>query len=178
MEFFKEASDSESLAEAAEDNGGIFFVPALAGLGAPYWDPFARGSIFGITRSTSKAHLTRAALESICFQVNTILELLKLDFKGSIDQVRVDGGASANNLLLQFQSDISKIEILSTDKLESTSLGVAYMAGIGVGFYTEKMLLKLHGGKRIFKPEMDKLIRKNLLSKWNEAIKRTMNWEN
>jgi len=178
MEFFKEASDSESLAEAAEDNGGIFFVPALAGLGAPYWDPFARGSIFGITRSTSKAHLTRAALESICFQVNTILELLKLDFKGSIDQVRVDGGASANNLLLQFQSDISEIEILSTDKLESTSLGVAYMAGIGVGFYTEKMLLKLHGGKRIFKPEMDKLIRKNLLSKWNEAIKRTMNWEN
>ncbi len=177
MEFFKEASDSESLAEAAEDNGGIFFVPALAGLGAPYWDPFARGSIFGITRSTSKAHLTRAALESICFQVNTILGLLKLDYKGNIDQINVDGGASANNLLLQFQSDISDIEILRTNKLESTSLGVAFMAGIGIGFYSEENLLKLNESKHNFKPEMDKMIRKNLLGKWNEAVKRAMNWE-
>ena len=116
-------------------------------------------------------------MQLLYWELNTILELLKLDYKGNIDQLKVDGGASANNLLLQFQADISEIEVCSSEQLESTSLGAAFMAGIGIGFYSEEILLNRNKNKREFKPEMDKLARKNLLNKWNEAVKRTMNWE-
>lgn len=177
LEFFKEATDSESLASAAKDNGGVYFVPALAGLGAPYWDPYARGSIFGITRSTSKAHLTRAALESICFQVNDMLVALDKDYPGSIKALKADGGAAENSLMLQFQSDVSNLEITRAEQLETTALGAAYLAGLGVSFWKKEEVVSMNTQSTIFKPEMDLKRRNELLSKWKKAISRTQGWE-
>lgn len=177
LEFFQEAAESELLAEAAEDNGGVYFVPALAGLGAPHWDPYARGSIFGITRGTSKAHLTRAALESICFQVNDVLNAKKTDFPSPINEMRVDGGASANNLLLQFQSDLSELKIVRTANLESTALGVAFLAGLGCGMWIEEELEDKWKLDAEFDPDMKNERRQKLLSMWDKAIQRSSNWE-
>lgn len=177
MEFFVEAADSETLAEAADDNGGIYFVPALTGLGAPHWDPNARGSIFGITRGTTKAHLTRAALESICFQVNDVLQAMAKDLDDPIHQLRVDGGAAANDLLLQFQSDISQINVLKPSQLETTALGAAMLAGLGVGFWSMTDLENKWKLTQEFSPQLSKNQVAQTLLKWNEAVGRSKNWE-
>jgi len=177
LEFFAEASDSEKLAKAAEDNGGVYFVPALTGLGAPHWDQYARGAIFGITRGTSKANLTRAALESICFQVNDVLETMEKDTGNQIKELRVDGGAVANNLLVQFQSDISGIDVIRPTNLETTALGAAYLAGIGCGLWKENMISKKWHKDRIFVPMMAKGTVKKHLKFWNKAVSRTLSWE-
>ncbi len=134
--FFEQAADSEKLAGSVADNGGVYFVPALTGLGAPHWDPHARGAIFGITRGTSRAHVTRAALESICFQVDDLLQILAADSNEPVSQLRIDGGAAVNNLLVQFQADISAIEVVRPANLETTALGAAYLAGIAAGLWT------------------------------------------
>jgi glycerol kinase len=176
MEFFVEASHSELLAEAAENNGGIYFVPALTGLGAPYWDPKATGAIFGITRSTTKGHLTRAALESICFQVNDVILAMNQDVDFDISEVRVDGGAAANSLLVQFQSDVSNIEVIRPSQLETTALGVAFMASIGLGIHTTKSLEKMWKLDKKFSPQLDRLTIRRMIAKWNEAVKRSLNW--
>ena len=177
LEFFEEASDSEKLAKAAEDNGGVYFVPALTGLGAPHWDQYARGAIFGITRGTSKANLTRAALESICFQVNDVLETMEKDTGSKISELRVDGGAVANNLLVQFQADISGIDVIRPTNLETTALGAAYLAGIGCGLWKENMISKKWHKDRTFVPVMSKGTVKKHLKYWNKAVSRTLNWE-
>lgn len=176
MEFFVEASHSEYLAEAAEDNGGIYFVPALTGLGAPYWDPNATGAIFGISRSTTKSHLTRAALESICFQVNDVLEAMKQDVDFEISELRVDGGASANSLLVQFQSDVSGLNVIRPSQIETTALGVAFMAGLGLNWFTLDSLQNTWKLDQRFKPELatDKVLKMKTL--WKEAVKRSLNW--
>ena len=176
MEFFVEAADSQTLAEAADDNGGIYFVPALTGLGAPYWDPNARGAIFGINRGTTKAHLTRAALESICFQVNDVLDAMSQDLDSEITELRVDGGAAANELLLQFQSDISKVNVLKPTQLETTALGVAFLASIGAGQNTVESLKNKWTLSKQFQPEMDGKRVAVLRSRWNEAVKRSLGW--
>ncbi len=178
LEFFQEAADSESLAEAADDNGGVYFVPALTGLGAPHWDPFARGSIFGITRGTSKAHFTRAALESICFQVNDILKAKRVDFPSSINEMRVDGGASANNLLLQFQADISELKIIRSSFMESTALGAAFLAGLGCGMWMEEELIGKWTSDGELNSSMEGERRQKLVSMWDKAVQRSINWEN
>jgi len=177
LEFFAEASDSEKLAKAAEDNGGVYFVPALTGLGAPYWDQYARGAIFGIIRGTTKGNLTRAALESICFQVNDVLETMEKDTGSKITELRVDGGAVANNLLVQFQSDISGIDVIRPTNLETTALGAAYLAGIGCGLWKENMISKKWHKDKTFVPVMPKGIIKKHLKFWNKAVSRTINWE-
>jgi glycerol kinase len=177
LEFFAEAADSEALAEAAEDNGGVYFVPALAGLGAPHWDPFARGSIFGITRATTKAHFTRAALESIGFQVNDLINAIAADFPTKLNELRVDGGASANNLLLQFQADISKLAIVRSSNQESTAIGVAFLAGIGCGMWTKESLVKKWKSDLKFEPDMDEHTRGKTLIMWEKAIGRSLKWE-
>ena len=177
LEFFIEASESEKLAEATEDNGGVYFVPALTGLGAPYWDQYAKGAIFGITRGTSKGNLTRAALESICFQVNDVLKTMAKDMKKSISELRVDGGAAANNLLLQFQADISEIDVIRPTNVETTALGAAYLAGIGVGIWKADRLSKKWHKDKVFVPKMDKAKVKTHLKFWDKAIVRTLNWD-
>ena len=177
LEFFEEASDSEKLAKASEDNGGVYFVPALTGLGAPHWDQYARGAIFGITRGTSKSNLTRAALESICFQVNDVLETMEKDTGNQIKELRVDGGAVANNLLVQFQADISGIDVIRPTNLETTALGAAYLAGIGCGLWNEKMISQKWHKDRSFVPVMTKGKVIKHLKFWNKAVSRTLNWE-
>jgi len=176
MEFFKDAVESETLARQVEDSGGVVFVPSLTGLGAPHWDPYARGSVFGITRGTSKAHLTRAALESICFQVNDVIETMKMDSGEAISELRVDGGAAANGLMVQFQSDISEIELVRSTNMETTALGVAYLAGLAVGLWTIEELQKKWKVEKVFKPTINKEETEKLKFRWNKAVERTKNW--
>jgi len=176
LDFFKDAAESETLAETVEDSGGVVFVPSLTGLGAPHWDPYARGSIFGLTRGTTKAHLTRAALESISFQVNDVIETMKKDSGESIPQLRVDGGAAANNLMLQFQSDISGIELVRSTNVETTALGVAYLAGLAVGLWNIEELQEKWHMDRVFKPSVRKEDSEKLIAQWSKAVERTKHW--
>ncbi len=176
LDFFKDAADSESLAGQVEDSGGVVFVPSLTGLGAPHWDPYARGSIFGITRGTTKAHLTRAALESICFQVNDVIETMKMDSGELIPELRVDGGAAANDLMVQFQADISGIDMVRSTNMETTALGVAYLAGLAVGLWKLEELQKKWKVDQIFKAQVKKEDTEKLKARWYKAVERTKNW--
>ena len=176
LEFFKDAAESESMAGQVDDSGGVVFVPSLTGLGAPHWDPYARGSIFGITRGTTKAHITRAALESICFQVNDVIETMKLDSGELIPELRVDGGAAANNLMVQFQSDISGIDLVRSTNVETTALGAAYLAGLAVGLWKIEDLQKTWKVEQVFKPQVKKEDTEKLKARWYKAVERTKNW--
>jgi len=176
LEFFKDAAESEVLAKQVEDSGGVVFVPSLTGLGAPHWDPYARGSIFGITRGTTKAHVTRAALESICFQVNEVIETMKKDSGESIPELRVDGGAAVNNLMLQFQSDISEIDLVRSTNVETTALGVAYLAGLAVGLWKIEELQEKWQVDQVFNPSINKEETEKLKARWSKAVERTKHW--
>lgn len=176
LEFFKDSAESEALAGQVEDSGGVVFVPSLTGLGAPHWDPYARGSVFGITRGTTKAHLTRASLESICFQVNDVIETMKMDSGEAISELRVDGGAAANNLMVQFQSDISEVDLVRSTNMETTALGVAYLAGLAVGMWKIEELQEKWQVEQVFKPKGDKGDHEKLKARWYKAVERTKNW--
>jgi len=176
LEFFKDSGESETLAGQVEDSGGVVFVPSLTGLGAPHWDPYARGSVFGITRGTTKAHLTRAALESICYQVNDVIETMKKDSGDTISELRVDGGAAANNLMVQFQSDISEIELVRSTNVETTALGVAYLAGLAVGLWKLEELQKKWKVDKVFKPTINKAETEMLKARWGKAVERAKHW--
>lgn len=173
---FKNAADSEALAASVGDNGGVYFVPALTGLGAPHWDPTARGAVFGITRGTTQAHLTRAALESIAFQVDELIDTMTLDGGRAISQLRIDGGAAKNNLMVQFQADISNTEITRPDNLETTALGAAYLAGLAVNFWSLPQLENCWQIDRTFKPLMSRKEADNLKLNWQKAISRAKHW--
>ncbi|MCO5249115.1 MAG: glycerol kinase GlpK [Chitinophagales bacterium] len=171
------AQDSEFFALKVPDTDGVYVVPAFAGLGAPYWDMYARGAIFGLTRGTTKSHLIRATLESLAYQTFDLLHAMEQDAQIVLKILKVDGGASANNLLMQFQSDIIQSEVLRPSVIETTALGAAYLAGFAVGFYSKEDILKGENIDTIFTPKM-KIDKRNLLLKgWKKAVKRTMNWE-
>lgn len=178
IQIIRNASESEALATSVPDNGGVYFVPALTGMGAPYWDQYARGAIQGITRGTTPAHITRATLEGIAFQVNDILKAMEHDTKRPSLELRVDGGAVANNFLMQFQSDISRTNVIRPQILETTALGAAYLAGLAVGFWRDtEELRKQWDINKEFSPvateeEVDKL-----LHMWHKAVERARNWE-
>jgi glycerol kinase len=176
LNFFKDAAESESLAGQVEDSGGVVFVPSLTGLGAPHWDPYARGSVFGITRGTTKAHLTRASLESICFQVNDVIDTMKRDSGESIIELRVDGGAAANNLMVQFQSDISGIDLVRSTNVETTALGVAYLAGLAVGLWKIEDLQEKWQIEKVFHTAIKKEDMEKLKSNWQKAVERAKHW--
>ncbi len=173
---FEQTPDSEKLAGSVADNGGVYFVPALTGLGAPHWDPHARGAIFGITRGTTAAHITRAALESICFQVDEVLQILSADSDKAISQLRIDGGAAANNLMVQFQADISAIEVVRPANLETTALGAAYLAGIAAGLWTLDVLKKSWSIDHSFHPSMPSQERTQMQQQWLKAVARAKHW--
>ncbi|MCK9395940.1 MAG: glycerol kinase GlpK [Methylobacter sp.] len=173
---FGQAADSEQLAASVADNGGVYFVPALTGLGAPHWDPHARGAIFGITRGTTLAHLTRAALESICFQVDEVLQLLSAESGAPVVQLRIDGGAAVNNRLAQFQADISAVEVVRPTNLETTALGAAYLAGIAIGLWTIDELNQKWQIDRSFYQQMPPQDVKSLKHYWLKAVGRAKNW--
>ena len=135
LKIINDSSEVNTLAETVEDNGGVYFVPALTGLGAPYWDQYARGTIVGITRGTTDGHIARATLEGIAFQVYDIVKAMEADAGTQSTELRVDGGASASNMLMQIQSDLFGFKIIRPKTLETTALGAAYLAGLAVGFW-------------------------------------------
>ena len=175
--FLKSASDSESLANKVDDSNGVVIVPALAGLGAPFWDPSAKGTIFGITRGTSPAHITRAALESIALRVNDILNIMSQDSGKPIKELRVDGGATANNLLMQIQADYSDIEVIRPSDLESTAIGIAYLTGISIGLWNLDKLHRSWSEDQKFQPKIGAESRSEKLKYWHKAIEKSLNWE-
>ncbi len=178
LEIIENSSYVEELASSVEDNGGVFFVPAFAGLGAPHWNQDARGLIIGLTRGTGKAHIARAAIESICYQTADLLEAMQKDSGSVLTELRVDGGATKNDSLLQFQADILQIPVIRSKITETTALGAAYLAGLAVGFWQSKDELKSHWQvDKVFEPKMSAKKAIELKMKWKEAVKRAMNWE-
>ena len=177
LELFVHAKDSEQLATSLEDNDGVYFVPALTGLGAPYWDQDARGAFFGITRGTTTAHFTRAALESVAFQVHDVLKAMEKDSGKSTKEMKVDGGAVANNFLMQFQSDLVRCEVKRPKLIETTALGAAYLAGLAVGYWKNREELQgLSETDRTFTPQMDQGRVDHYLYFWHKAVERSKNW--
>lgn len=170
LKIINSAEESESYAKSVEDCGGVYVVPAFTGMGAPYWDAAARGTVTGITRGTTRAHVIRAALESIAYQVNDVVKAMQKDAGINITRLAADGGASANDFLLQFQADVSDIEVLRPEVTETTALGAAYLAGICAGLWKD---LKVEGGK-IFSPTFTEEKRKGLLDGWRNAVARTL----
>ncbi|RHU31055.1 glycerol kinase [Parabacteroides sp. TM07-1AC] len=168
---------TEQMAKSVSDNGGVYFVPALTGLGAPYWDQYARGAIIGITRGTTAAHLTRAALEGICYQVYDVLIAMENDIQAKPKEIRVDGGAIANNFLMQFQADISRCPVVRPSIIETTALGAAYLAGLAVNYWKDTDELKEQWSlDTIFTAKMKPETALALLTDWHKAVGRTMNW--
>lgn len=177
LKIIKTSSESETLATSVNDNGGVYFVPALTGLGAPYWDQYARGAIFGITRGTTSAHIARAALEGISFQVYELLLAMESDAGKKSTELRVDGGAVANNHLMQFQADIFGSNVVRPKTMETTAIGAAYLAGLAVGFWKDiEEIKKQWTIDRIFKPEMNEKEGEKMLTYWKKAVDRSKNW--
>ncbi len=173
----RNSSDVEALAASVPDNGGVYFVPAFVGLGAPHWDQYARGSISGLTRATRSGHIARAALESIVYQVADLLYAVQRDAGTTLQELRVDGGAAANDMLMQFQADILGIPVVRPDMMESTALGVAYLAGLNAGVWRDmREIAALPLKERRFEPKMDRSESESLRGRWNEALSRSRGW--
>ncbi len=172
LKVIQRSSDVEELAAKVEDNGGVYLVPAFTGLGAPYWNQHARGTITGITRGSSIAHIARAALESIAFQSMDLLKAMEADAGLPIKELRVDGGATVNNILMQFQSDILNTKVVRPQVTETTALGAAYLAGLAVGFWKDINELQSHWQKdRVFSPAMENEKRNQLQEGWQKAVR-------
>ena len=175
MQFMTESPESEEMAMAAGQDEGVYVVPAFTGIGAPYWEPDARGAIFGITRSTDRNQLVRATLESLAYQNEDLLSAMARDLGQRIIALKVDGGASRNDFLMQFQSDISNMEIVRAKSIESTSLGAAYLAGLAVGYYTSTDdIIANKDVDRNFKPSMSEEVRETKLKGWHKAVNATI----
>ncbi len=174
----RQSSDIEQLALSEEDNGDVYMVPAFSGLGAPHWDQRARGTIVGLTRGSTAGHIARASLESIAFQTRDVLNAMELDSGIQIKELRVDGGATANDTLMQFQSDILGIPLVRPKILETTALGAAYLAGLATGFWkgVDELERQWEADKR-FEPKMAKSRVDELLYKWDKAVSKAKNWE-
>jgi glycerol kinase len=177
LKLIRHAADVEALALTAPDNGGVYFVPAFAGLGAPHWDAYARGSIFGLTRGASGGHLARAALESIAYQSADVLHAMEKDAGITLAELRVDGGATASNLLMQFQADLLGVPVVRPKVHETTALGAAYLAGLAVGFWKSPDDVKANWQvDRSFAPAMSRDQAGSLREQWNRAVQRAQGW--
>jgi glycerol kinase len=178
LQIIRSSAEVEQLARSVEDSNGVVLVPAFAGLGAPYWDQYARGALLGMTRGTSRAHIARAALEGIALQVTDVLGAMQADSGLPLAQLRVDGGAAANDLLMQIQSDVLGIEVVRPTNAESTAMGAAYLAGLAVGYWPDKDSISRQWQiDRIFKPEMDAAKRGKVRDLWKRALTRAQSWE-
>ena len=167
------AEETYDLAMSVEDSNGVYVVPAFTGLGAPYWDAYARGAVFGLSRGSNKAHFVRATLESLAYQTLDVLKAMEEDSGINLSSLRVDGGASANDFLLQFQSDIVGTEIIRPKIIETTALGAAYLAGLAVGYYKNIEEIKDNWQLRdTFSPKADKVKRDKLVAGWHDCIRR------
>lgn len=170
------SSEIEHLARQVPSTDGVYLVPAFVGLGAPYWDPYARGTVVGLTRGSSKAHLARAALEAIAYQSRDVLEAMEADAGLQLSELRVDGGATVNDLLMQFQSDILGTPVVRPQITETTALGAAYLAGVGVGRLTREQIARRWAVQKRFEPAMVQEERARLYSGWKKAVERAKSW--
>jgi glycerol kinase len=177
LRIIERSADVEALAASVPDNGGVYLVPAFAGLGAPYWDPYARGTLVGLTRGSGRGHIARAALEAIAYQTRDVLEAMEADSGLRLHALRVDGGAARNNLLMQFQADILGVPVQRPLVTETTALGAAYLAGLAVGFWKDVAALAQHWSvERTFEPQMDAAQRESLYQGWKRAVERARAW--
>lgn len=177
MHLIETAAESEKYALELQDNGGVYLVPAFVGLGAPYWDMYARGSVFGLTRGTGRSHMIRAALEAIAYQTNDVLQAMVEDSGLNLTELKVDGGACRNNFLMQFQADIINCDVKRPAITETTALGVAYLAGLAVGYWNskEEIAQRWHVEQE-FVPKMDASLREQNCTGWKKAVDKTMHW--
>ncbi|MGH9759380.1 MAG: FGGY family carbohydrate kinase, partial [Blastocatellia bacterium] len=172
-----QAAETEPLARSVNDNGGVYFVPAFVGLGAPHWDQYARGSILGVTRGSTRAHIARAALEAIAYQTSDVLGAMKADSGLELSELRVDGGAARNDFLMQFQADILDTPVVVPKNTETTAAGAAYLAGLAVEFWPSVAeLSSLWQREKTFEPNMSQSDRESLLEGWRKAVDRARGW--
>ena len=176
LHIIDQSKDSEYFATKALGSNDVYVVPAFAGLGAPYWDMYARGAIFGLTRDTGKDHIIKATLESLAYQTKDVLNAMQEDSGLKLKSLKVDGGACANNILMQFQADILGTEVDRPAVIESTAMGAAYLAAIQIGLWKKEDIEKKRRIEKCFKPAMDEGTRKKLYDGWTKAVKRTMGW--
>lgn len=177
MRFFTDSRDAEYYAQKVSDTGGVYVVPAFTGIGAPYWDMYARGTIVGITRGTKREHIIRAAQESIAYQSAELVLAMERDTGMQLRNLRVDGGASRDRFLMQFQSDILGIDVVKPTTHETTALGVAMLAGVTVGIWKKEQLRALTGVERVYAPTMSAEERAEKLKKWRRAVERSLGWD-
>jgi glycerol kinase len=174
----RHAADSEKYAKEVDDTNGVYVVPAFTGLGAPYWDQYARGAIVGLTRGFNKNHLIRATLESIAYQTYDVIKAMEQDAACPLKSLKVDGGACANGFLMQFQADVLDTIVIKPKCIETTALGAAYLAGLAVGFWKDREEIKKNWAlAEVFRPSMTEERRKELIRGWNKAVKRALKWE-
>ena len=177
MRLVDSSPDSEYMASKVKDTNGCYVVPAFTGLGAPYWDQYARGTIVGITRGVNKCHIIRATLESLAYQTNDVLKAMEADSKIKLSTLKVDGGASANNFLMQFQSDILNTKVRRPRCVETTAMGAAYLAGLAVGYWKDKEdVIKNWNVDREFEPAMEEAERNAKIEGWKKAVKCSFGW--
>ena len=177
MRMVRTAGQTEEYCTSVEDTGGVYVVPAFAGMGAPYWDAYARGTIVGVTRGTNKEQFIRATVESMAYQVSDLIEAMEQDSGIPLKQLRVDGGACANNFLMQFQSDILNTQIVRPECIETTALGAAYLAGLAVGYWKDKEEIRKNWKiSRTFENSMEKEQREKLIKGWKRAVKCAICW--
>ncbi len=174
----RSSGDIEALAGSVPDNGGVYLVPAFAGLGAPHWDPYARGTLIGLTRGTKAGHIARAALESIAYQVTDLVDAMRADAGIRLDELRVDGGASRNDLLMQFQADLLGVPVVRPAVIETTAFGAAYLAGLAVGFWGSMHEISRQWRiERRFEPRKSREQAQALRERWRAALERAKGWE-
>lgn len=178
LKILENAAQSEDYCRQVEDTGGVYMVPAFTGLGAPYWDPYARGTILGITRGTTRAHLVRATVESLAYQVWDVIRAMEEDAHISMKSLKVDGGACANDFLMQFQADLLHAQVERPSCIETTALGAAYLAGLAVGYWKNTDDIRKNWAlQKRFSPQMEREERLARQKGWQKAVKRAQNWE-
>jgi glycerol kinase len=179
LKIIRSSGEVQALATSVEDNGGVVVVPAFSGMGAPYWNPYARGAIFGISRGTTDAHIARATLESIALQTHDVLKSMESDAGVPIAELRVDGGATVNDLMMQFQSDILGVNVLRPEVIETTALGAAYLAGLASGYWSSvEEIASQWSVSGTFSPTMDVKRKEHFIHEWQRAVKSVLSWSN
>ena len=179
LRLVRSAQEMDLLAASVPDSGGAVLVPAFTGLGAPHWDPYARGMLIGLTRDTTAAHVARAALEGVAFQVADLVDAMRLDTGTRLKELRVDGGASRSDPLMQFQADVLGVPVVRPAIVETTALGAAYLAGLAIGFWQNTDSITKHWQvEKVFHPQMPQARITELRERWHEALSRAKNWEN
>ena len=177
LQLIGSAHETDLLAESVPDNGGVYLVSAFTGLGAPYWDMYARGALLGLTRGATRAHIARAALEGIAYQVAELVATMEKDLSCPLDSLWVDGGASVSDFMMQFQADLLRCSIYRPQVVETTAAGAAYLAGLAVGLWQDPQeLLQCRRLERVFAPNMDPAQAKALMAQWKKAVSRALRW--